>query len=47
MASLTAEGSLFSQLGKHEVFVPTKTYPPARIHDLAVLARDAVGGDAA
>ena len=47
MVGLTAEGSLFSQLGKHEVFVPIKTYPPARVRDLAVLARDAVGGDAA
>lgn len=47
MTSLTAEGSLFSQLGKHEVFVPIKTYSPARVRDLAVLARDAVGGDAA
>lgn len=47
MAGLTAEGSLFSQLGKHEVFVPTKTYPPVRVRDLAVLARDAVEGNAA
>ena len=36
MASLSAEGSLFSQLGRHEVFIPTKTYPPMTVRDLAI-----------
>ena len=27
-ATLSAEGSLFAQLGKHEIFTPIKTYPP-------------------
>ncbi|UWQ22380.1 hypothetical protein [Jannaschia sp. W003] len=35
MAGLSAEGSLFSQLGKHEVFKPLKTYPPMTVRDLA------------
>lgn len=35
MASLSAEGTLFSQLGRHEVFVPTRAYPPLTVRDLA------------
>ena len=31
----SAEESLFSQLGRHEVFTPTKTYPPMTVRDLA------------
>ena len=27
-SSFSAEGSLFAHLGKHEIFTPTKTYPP-------------------
>jgi hypothetical protein len=29
------EGSLFAHLGKHEIFSPTKTYPPMTIRELA------------
>jgi hypothetical protein len=29
-----AEDSLFSQLGKHEIFTPTKTYPPMTVSEL-------------
>ncbi|HDZ37942.1 MAG TPA: SAM-dependent DNA methyltransferase, partial [Marinobacter sp.] len=29
------EGTLFSHLGKHEIFTPTKTYPPMTVRDLA------------
>ena len=36
MASLSAEGTLFSQLGRHEVFVPTKAFPPMTVRDLAI-----------
>lgn len=35
MASFTAEGSLFAGLGKHEIFTPTKSYPPMTVRDLA------------
>lgn len=34
-SAFSAEGSLFSHLGKHEIFVPTKTYPPMTVVDLA------------
>jgi hypothetical protein len=29
------EGTLFANLGKHEIFTPTKTYPPMTISELA------------
>lgn len=35
MSSFGAEGSLFAHLGKHEIFTPTKTYPPMTVRDLA------------
>lgn len=34
-SSFSAEGSLFAHLGKHEIFTPTKTYPPMNLRDLA------------
>lgn len=38
----SAEGSLFAQLGKHELFTPTKpTYPPMTVSDLATVAQKA------
>jgi len=37
-SSFSAEGSLFAHLGKHEIFTPTKTYPPMTIRDLAAAA---------
>lgn len=37
MASFSAEGSLFSSLGKHEIFTPTSTYPPMSLCDLAAM----------
>ena len=36
-----AEGSLFAQLGMHEIFTPTKTYPPLRVRELATAAQEA------
>ncbi len=36
MAGLGAEGSLFSQLGKHEIFKPISVFPPMTVRDLAV-----------
>ncbi|MER2599603.1 MAG: DNA methyltransferase [Caldilineales bacterium] len=39
-SSFSAEGSLFAGLGKHEIFTPTKTYPPLTVRQLAALASD-------
>ena len=33
-SAFSAEGSLFAHLGKHEIFTPTKTYPPMTIGEL-------------
>lgn len=33
-SSFSAEDSLFSQLGKHEIFTPVKTYPPMTVREL-------------
>ncbi len=35
MSALSEEGSLFAHLGKHEIFKPTKTYPPMSVSELA------------
>jgi len=35
MARFSAEDSLFSQLGKDEIFTPIKVYPPMTPRDLA------------
>lgn len=35
-AAFSGEGSLFAQLGKHELFTPTKIYPPMTVNELAV-----------
>ncbi len=37
-SAFSAEGSLFAHLGKHEIFTPTKTYPPMTVRDLAMAA---------
>jgi hypothetical protein len=44
-AEFSAKDSLFSQLGKHELFTPVASYDPMTIHDLAGIAR--LEGDAA
>jgi N-6 DNA Methylase len=36
-SAFSAEGSLFADLGKHEIFLPIKTYEPATVRDLAGL----------
>jgi len=46
MASYSAEGSLFAHLGKHEIFVPAKFYPPMALRDL-VDAKSIAAGEAA
>lgn len=40
------EGSLFAHLGKHEIFSPTKVYPPMTIGELAELCRTDSTGEA-
>lgn len=40
-SAFSDEGSLFAQLGKHEIFMPTKTYPPMAVSELAALAKEA------
>ncbi|HEY0968209.1 MAG TPA: N-6 DNA methylase [Opitutaceae bacterium] len=34
-SAFSADGSLFAQLGKHEIFTPTKTYPSMTVSELA------------
>lgn len=34
MSALSEEGSLFAHLGKHEIFAPTKSYPPMSVSDI-------------
>jgi len=41
-SAFSAEGSLFAHLGKHEIFTPTKTYPPMTVGSLASRAQEAV-----
>jgi hypothetical protein len=36
-SAFSAEGSLFAHLGKHEIFTPTKTYPPMTVSELATV----------
>lgn len=36
-SAFSAEGSLFAHLGKHEIFLPIKTYPPMTISELAAV----------
>ena len=37
-SAFSAEGSLFANLGKHEIFTPVKTYPPMTVGELAAAA---------
>jgi hypothetical protein len=36
-STFSNEGSLFAHLGKHEIFQPTKSYPPMTLSELAAL----------
>ena len=40
-AAYSQEGDLFANLGKHEIFTPTKTYPPMTVSELAAVAQEA------
>jgi hypothetical protein len=46
-SAFSAEGSLFSHLGKHEIFMPAKTYPPMTVSELASVARGGTPKEAA
>lgn len=35
MSAFGEEGTLFAHLGKHEIFTPSKTYPPMTVRELA------------
>ena len=39
-SAFSAEGSLFAHLGKHEIFPPTKTYPPMTVSELTALTQE-------
>ncbi len=34
-SAYSAEGTLFAHLGKHDIFTPTRTYPPVTVGELA------------
>lgn len=36
----SAEGSLFAQLGRHEIFQPVKTWPPMKVSELTAAGLD-------
>jgi hypothetical protein len=40
-SAYSTEDSLFAQLGKHELFTPTKTYVPTTVGELAAEAKEA------
>jgi len=46
MSAFGEEGTLFAHLGKHEIFTPTKTYPPMTVTELAAAALSAAGKEA-
>jgi hypothetical protein len=37
-STFSAEGSLFAQLGNHEIFTPTRTYPPMTVSEMAAIS---------
>lgn len=39
-SAFSADGSLFAHLGKHEIFTPTKTYPPMTVSELTALTQE-------
>lgn len=38
MSEFTEEGSLFAQMGRHEIFQPAKAYPPMTVSEIASAA---------
>ncbi len=39
-AAFSAEDSLFAHLGKHEIFIPSKTSPPMTVSELAAVSQE-------
>ena len=39
-SKFSEEGSLFADLGKHEIFAPVKTHPPMTVRELAALQEE-------
>ena len=39
-SAFSTEGSLFAQLGKHEIFIPTKSYPPMTVSELLAFTQE-------
>jgi len=46
MSAFGEKGTLFAHLGKHEIFTPTKTYPPMTVSELASAALGDASGEA-
>ncbi len=44
-SAYSQEGTLFAHLGKHEIFMPTKTWPPMSVSELAALGENEHGQD--
>ena len=40
-SAFSTEGELFAHLGKHEIFTPTKTYPPMTVSELVAFTEEA------
>ena len=40
-SAFSAEDSLFAKLGNHEIFTPTKTYPPMTVSELVTFTQQA------
>lgn len=38
MSAFGEEDTLFAEMGKHEIFTPTKSYPPVTIAELAAMS---------
>jgi hypothetical protein len=41
-AAFSAEGDLFANVGRHEIFTPAKTYPQMTVSELSVLAEETI-----
>ncbi len=41
-SAFSAEGSLFADLEKHDLFTPSKTWPPMTVSELAAALGDAL-----
>jgi hypothetical protein len=41
-SAFSAEGTLFAHLGMHEIFTPSKDYPPMMVSELAAVAQEEI-----